>query len=371
MNNSNIPLFEWLIENLSKAKYDLANSSITGLKWSELVELTGFQIPDDLNLNKNDPLGATELRMVLGDIYKCDKSLVVPATGGSEANFIIFLAMVEPNTEVIVEQPGYSPLWLVPQMLGAKIVPWQRKFEDSFSLDLERLKELITESTRFVVFTNLHNPSGKLAPEKDIRAAAEIAAEKNANLLVDEIFLDVSNIPAFSAAMVDLDNVLVTSSVSKVYGIGGFRTGWIISPNEEITKKILRAKWQGSVAAPYFSELVIAAALRFAREKLIQRCKDVAKRNFPVVRGWIEDNNEILSWAPPDGGLLCYPKYEIGRDLSSVDLGKKLMTDFGVLISPGEYFGLDGHFRMSFMNPIEKLQIALNLISKTLKEIKL
>ena len=368
MKTARIPLFDWLIENLPKAKFDLANSSITGVKWSELVELTGFQIPADLNLNKNDPFGAPELRMVLGDIYKCDKSFVIPATGGSEANFIVFLAMVEPGAEVIVERPGYSPLWLVPQMLGAKIVPWYRTFEGGFALDLERLNELITERTKLVVFTNLHNPSGRLAPENDIKAAAELAAERGAILLIDEIFLDVANTPQTSAAMTGLENILVTSSVSKVYGIGGFRTGWIISPNDEITKKLLRAKWQGSVAAPYFSELVNAAALKYAREKLIQRTKKIASGNFPLVREWIENNTDILSWVSPNGGLLCYPQYKTKTKLGSVELGKKLMADCGVLLSPGEYFGLDGHFRMSYMLPENDLKYALNVVAEVIRK---
>jgi aspartate/methionine/tyrosine aminotransferase len=363
MNLPNIPLFDWLIENLPKAKYDLGNSSITGVKWSELIELTGFQIPDELNLNKNDPFGAPELRECLANIYNCNNTQVIPATGGSEANLIVFLAMVEPGSEVIVEYPGYSPLWQVPEMLGAKIRFWNRNFEERFALDLETLKESINSKTKLIVITNLHNPSGVLAPYEDIKAAAEIAKDNNVHLLIDEIFIDVSNTPQRSAA--GLENVIITSSASKVFGIGGFRTGWIIA-DDQVSKKCLDAKWRCSVAAPYFSELLIASALSKARDRLIQRCKDIADKNSPIVEKWIEDNSNILSWVPPDGGVLCYPKFGSSSNISSIELGRKLMNEYSVLISPGEYFGLDGNFRMSYMLSQDNLSYALDCVVKVL-----
>jgi aspartate/methionine/tyrosine aminotransferase len=365
MNLQRIPLFDWLIENIPKAKYDLGNSSITGVKWSELVELTGFQIPDELNLNKNDPFGALELRETLAGIYQCDKDQVIPTTGGSEANLIVFLAMVEPGSEVIVEQPGYSPLWQVPEMLGVKIKFWHRNFDNGFTLDLESLKESINTKTKLIVITNLHNPSGALAPFEDIKAAAEIAKDNNVYLLIDEIFLDVSSNLQPSAA--GLENVIITSSVSKVFGIGGFRTGWIIT-NDEVSKHCLDAKWRCSVAAPYFSEILIASALSKAHDQLIQRCKDVANKNSPMVKEWIEDNSALLSWVPPKGGVLCFPKFHSRSKLTSVELGQKLMSEHSILISPGEYFGLADHFRMSFMLQEHDLKSALNGIVDVLKK---
>jgi aspartate/methionine/tyrosine aminotransferase len=366
MNIPNIPLFDWLIDNLPKAKYDLANSSITGVKWSEFIDLTGFQIPDDLNLNKNDPFGAPELRRTLAEIYHCSDTQVIPATGGSEANLIVFLAMVEPGSEVIVECPGYSPLWQVPEMLGARINLWDRRFEDGFGLDIEKLKEIINKDTNLIVITNLHNPSGVLAPIDDIKAVAEIAKDKNAYLLIDEIFLDVSDTPQSSAAA--LENVIVTSSVSKVFGVGGFRTGWIVA-DDKIFDRCLKAKWQCSVAAPYFSELVNSAALSKARLKLIERCKSIAQKKMPIIKEWIELNREKLSWIPPAGGLLCFPKIASSNKMTSVEFGQKLMTEHGILISPGEYFGLDGHFRMSYMIPEKDLKYALKWITDVISQL--
>jgi aspartate/methionine/tyrosine aminotransferase len=356
-----IPLFDWLIENMPKAKFDLANSSITGVQFAELMNFTDFNIPDNFNLGKNDPFGAIELRETLAKIYNCNTTNIIPTTGGSEANLIVFLAMLNPSDRVIVEQPGYSPLWLVPEMLGAKVDFWYRKFEDGFKLDIESLKEKITRETKLVVVTNLHNPSGVLTEEKEIKAIGEIVKENNAFLLVDEIFLDVANRPQNSAA--DFNSIIVTSSVSKVYGIGGLRTGWIVA-SDEVAKSCLQAKWQGTVASPYLSELISASALANARKRILQRCKDSAARNFPVVKGWIETQEGVLDWIIPDGGVLCFPKFVTSTDMDSVKLGRKLIDESGVLISPGKFFGNDDHFRLTYMNPVEELKTALDAMGK-------
>jgi aspartate/methionine/tyrosine aminotransferase len=366
MHLPKIPLFEWLIENIPRAKFDLANSSITGVRFEELNNLIDIEIPDNFNLGKNDPFGAIELRETLSKIYNCDANNIIPTTGGSEANFIIFLATLNPGDRVIVEQPGYSPLWLVPEMLGVNVDFWNRRFEDGFKLDIESLKEKITNQTKLVIITNLHNPSGVLAEEEEIKAVAEVVEENNAYLLVDEIFLDVANRPQNSAA--DLNSIIVSSSVSKVYGIGGLRTGWIVA-SDDVAKQCLQAKWQGTVASPYLSELISASALANARDKLLQRCKDAAARNFPVVKEWIDANEGILDWVSPDGGVLCYPKFITTTDMDSVMLGRKFIDESGVLISPGKFFGNDDHFRLTYMNHIEELKAALDAMSLILKSI--
>ncbi len=364
MDMPKIPLFDWLIENLPKAKYDLANSSISGVPFSELLSLTGSKIPNDFNLGKNDPNGADELRNALAKIYNCKKENIVTTTGGSEANFLVFLAMLKPGDEVIVEQPTYSPLWLVPQMLGARIVTWERAYENGFSLDLEELKNKITSRTKLIVITNLHNPSGVLIDNDTINAAAEIAAEQHAILFIDEMFLDTAESKQATAA--GMESVLVTSSVSKVYGIGGLRTGWIVA-QEHLAAQCLGAKWQTTVASPYFSEVLAAIALSKARQKRIERCKSIARHNFPVVNDWMEENTHLIDWVPPAGGILCFPRYHTRSRIDSVKLCQKLVHERGVLLSPGKYFGSEGHVRLTYMNPESELRNALGAFSAVLE----
>jgi len=79
--------------------------------FSELQELTGYEIPADFDLGKNDHFGEENLRNALAGIYDWNPDNIVTATGGSEANFLSYLAIIEAGDEVIVENPGYEQMY--------------------------------------------------------------------------------------------------------------------------------------------------------------------------------------------------------------------------------------------------------------------
>jgi aspartate/methionine/tyrosine aminotransferase len=225
-----IELFDWLLSHASAARYNLAYSNVQGLTLEEYQKYTDFSVPLDFDLGINASVGAWELNRTLCSIYDCPPDAIVTTTGASEANFLVFLSLLDPGDEFIIEQPGYQPLWLTPELLGARRINWSRNFQKRFRVDVELLKELFTQNTKLVVFTNLHNPSGVLTERTSIEAIATIAEEHGAYVLIDEIFLDGTDIPQSSAF--GFPNVIVTSSTTKIYGIGGFHTGWIIAPKK-------------------------------------------------------------------------------------------------------------------------------------------
>ena len=358
-------LLDWMLENEKNSKYDFGISNIPGLSFSELQKLSDYEIPSDFDLGKNDHFGEENLRKVLAEIYNWDPDNIVTATGGSEANFLAYLATIEAGDEVIVENPGYEPMYRVPAMLGGKIIKWERKFNDDFRLDLDELKELISQRTKLIVLTNLHNPSGVLTPRKTMEAVAEIAEDIGASVLIDEMFLDASNTPSSSAA--GIEGIIVTCSVTKLYGLGGFRTGWIIA-DQEITKLCQKAKSMASAASPYLSEKITASVLSTAQDKLLDRFKGIANRNMAIVKDWMRERNEILEYVSPEGGIMCFPRYSLHMD--SVTLGRELLDKTGVLISPGKYFGLDGYFRLTAVDPKEQLIAGLKALGEGLDEIQ-
>jgi len=357
-------LLDWLLGNEKNAKYDFGISNIPGLLFSELQELTGYEIPADFDLGKNDHFGEENLRNVLAGIYDWNPENIVTATGGSEANFLSYLAIIEAGDEVIVENPGYEPMYRVPAMLGGKIVKWERKFDDDFRLDLDELNELISHRTKLLVLTNLHNPSGVLTPRRTMEAVAEIARDNGASVLIDEMFLDASNFPCSSAA--GIEGIIITSSVTKLYGLGGFRTGWIIA-EKETAKSCQQAKSMASAASPYLSELISKSVLLTAREKLLDRFKIIANRNMAIVKDWMEERSDILEFVSPAGGIMCFPRYTL--DMDSATLGRELLDKTGVLVSPGKYFGLDGHFRLTAVDPEEEVKAGLAALGEGLNEI--
>ncbi len=359
-------LLDWLLENEKDARYDFGISNIPGLLFSELQELTGYEIPADFDLGKNDHFGEENLREALAGIYKWDSDNIVTATGGSEANFLAYLATIEAGDEVIVENPGYEPMYRVPAMLGGKIEKWERKFDDDFQLDLDELNEIISPSKKLIVLTNLHNPSGVLTSRKTMEAVAGIARDNRAHVLIDEMFLDASNFPCSSAA--GIEGIIVTCSVTKLYGLGGFRTGWIIA-EKETAKLCQQAKSMASAASPYISEVISKSVVLTAREKLLERFKNIANRNMAIVKNWMDERKDIMNYVSPAGGIMCFPRYSL--EIDSVTLCRKLLDKTGVLISPGKYFGLDGHFRLTAVGPVNEVKAGLAALGEGLNEIKI
>jgi aspartate/methionine/tyrosine aminotransferase len=229
---------------------------------------------------------------------------------------------------------------------------------------LEGLQLNLTDDTKLVIMTNLHNPSGRLADRDSIRAAAETCAEKGACLLIDEIFLDGAFEPQSSAF--GLDNVIITSSVTKVYGLGGVRTGWVIAP-EDIAQKCQLAKSHTTAASSGLGEWINAKALALARDKLLDRFKTVAKRNHTIVKEWVDSNPDLVEWAAPGGGIICFPRFK--GDIPSEELCRRLLDEYGLLLIPGLYSGLEGHFRLSYQQPEEELRAALDSLGKGLRDI--
>ncbi len=360
-----IELFEWLRNNHERADYVLAFSKMKGVSKREYDELVDYDPGPELDLGRGDPNGANEFKQILAQMYGCGIDNIVTTSGGTQANFLVFLATLSKKDEFIIEQPGYQPMWLTPEMMEAKKVPWFRRFNDEFRLDVDALDALITDRTKLIVLTNPHNPTGVVADrELEIRRVAEIAQARGVYVLIDEIFLDGASVPQISAY--GLPNVIVTSSMTKVYGLGGQRTGWIIAPLE-IATECQHAKVHTNGSSSYVGEMMNAHALRNAREFLIQRFNKLSVSNFLVLSEWMEANQDILEWVEPHGGVMCFPRYRV--NMSSIELCQKLLHEHGVMVNPGEYFNLDRHIRLGYVCSEDMLRSGLKALGKGLREL--
>jgi len=364
MQAPRIDLFEWLLQNAPNATYNLAFSNIYGLTVEEYQKYTGFTLPKNFDLGSNAQYGAHELKETLSVIYNCTTDNIVTTTGASEANFLVFSSLLSQGDEFLIEQPGYQPMWLTPEMLGARRINWPRKFENMFRVDSETLSSLIAEKTKLVVITNLHNPSGVLASQKTIKTIAKIAEEHGAYVLVDEIFLDGSF--TSQPSCFGMPNVIVTSSATKIYGLGGLHTGWIIAP-QEIAMQCQTLKAHSTGAASYTSEIMTANILSKAQADLKNRFQKRAKTNLDLLRKWMNHHKEWFEWIEPDGGIVCFPKYIM--DIPSVKLCKYLFETQKILINPGTYFNQEGFIRLSYGCNELSLQNALDALEIGLQEL--
>jgi len=216
-----------------------------------------------------------------------------------------------------------------------------------------------------IVLTNLHNPSGVWTDRRTMESVAKVAEDHGCYVVVDEIYLD-GGFKRYPSSF-GLPRTIVTSSATKVYGLGGLHTGWIVAP-AEIAMECQRRKAHTTGSSSFVSEVMTSHALSTAREKLIARFRSRAEKNLGILRKWMHEHHDVLDWVEPDGGIICFPKYHL--DIPSVRLCKRLLDETGVLVNPGAFFNEEGHFRVSFGIETETLERALDELADALERFK-
>src|SRR5262249_30490380 len=212
----------------STARFNLANSGMAGFPLAELdVNLS------QLDINGPSIYGYEPLLAAIARRYRVPQESVVSAVGTSLANYLALAAATEPGDEVLVEQPTYDPLLAVAGYLGLEIKRFLRRPEQDFAVDLDDLKRNLSPRTRVIVLCNLHNPSGAFIPDSVMREVAALARRSGAYVLVDEVYREMTfSAEPQTAFHLDPDRFLITSSLTKAYGLSGLRCGWILAPKE-------------------------------------------------------------------------------------------------------------------------------------------
>jgi len=176
-----------------------------------------------------DPRFAIHLGEAIAARHGVHPDQVVLCVGASQANALVALAFLRSGDEVLVETPSYEALPGLASWLGAKVVPIRRSPESDWALDVDALARAITEKTRLVMLTHPHNPSGRPFSAAELVKLSGLPVP----VLVDEVYRDDLLDPPPIAASA---NVLTTSSLTKVYGLGPLRIGWVIASSEIAAK---------------------------------------------------------------------------------------------------------------------------------------
>jgi hypothetical protein len=262
---------------------------------------------------------------------------------------------------VLVERPAYDPLLAVPELLGANLVRFERRFEDGFRLDLDRVAAALTPRTRLIILTNPHNPTGALSGVHEMRALGELAERHGCYVLADEIYLDaIAGAPQPVAATLST-RIITTSSLTKTYGLAGLRCGWAIADPivcEEIRRVRDLVDGSGSVLA----ERAAAVALEHL-PALAARSRAVLTPNFALFDQFIA-GQPALEWVKPCGGTVAFPR--LCHVVSSDAFADRLVREFETAVVPGRFFEAPPHIRLALGIPRDVLARGLEAIARAL-----
>jgi hypothetical protein len=338
-------------------RFDLAISNVLGCS---LEDLPGAA--DALALSGRNDNGYVPLLEAIASRYGVPDTQVTTAQGCSGANFLVFAALLTHGDEVVVEQPGYDPLVGAARLLGANVLRFERRFEDGYALDAARIAAAMAPRTKLVVITSPHNPSSVRTDRPTLRDIGTIAAARGAHVLVDEVYLDAAD-PSMPTAATLGDTFIVTSSLTKSYGLAGLRCGWILS-SEAVAARLRRARdvvdGTGSIVTERLS------VLAFERlDELLARARTLLDTNMPLVRTFLNSRAE-LEWIDPGGGTVVFPRVR-GMD-DTAPFAERLLAERDTAIVPGRFFQAPSHFRLGFSGPTDRLRGGLKALGAVLDE---
>lgn len=341
----------------SSAKFNLATSGLDGFPLGQLpVKI------EDLEISIGGSYGYPPLQERLARKNDVSPDCIVAANGTSMANHLAMAALVEPGDEVLIEQPAYDPLLRVAEYLGASIRRFPRRFEDGFVLDPREVERHITPRTRLVVVTNLHNPSGARTPDSRLRLVGEIAQSRDAHVLVDEVYLDACFDPQARSSFHLGRNFIVTSSLTKAFGLSGLRCGWVIAP-KPLAERMWRINDLYGVIPAHVAELLSVIALD-SMHKIAEYARTRLQANRPILQQFLGSRRDLF--AIPAQGTTAFPQFAHGN----VDaLCQLLREKYDTTVVPGRFFEMPDHFRIGIGGSTDMLEEGLKRLGKALDEI--
>src|SRR5580658_2750807 len=340
----------------SNSRFNLAASGVLDYPLAELPARI-----DDLEIGGTGPYGYKPLMARLAAKAGVPEDCVVYTLGTSMANYVALNALVHRGDEVPVERPTYDPLLTILDHLGANVRRFERRAEKGFRLGLGELERNLTPKTRLVVLCNLHNPSSALTDDSTMRQAGETAAQVGARVLVDEVYLETLFDQPWRSAFHLGSNFVVTSSLTKAYGLSGIRCGWILAQPQLVLRM-----WQitdftyGSPVHP--AELLAVIAL-----DNLGRVRDRARALLEANRVLM---NEFLAGHPTIDceasrvGTTVFPRLKNG---DAGEFVRMVREQFETSVVPGEFFEQPQHFRIGFCGATETVRGGLERLSAALK----
>jgi aspartate aminotransferase len=283
---------------------------------------------------------------------------VLVSAGAKQTLYNLLFALLNPQDEVIVCAPYWVSYPEMIRMVYARPVIVTPE-DGGFVPRMKEIEEAISSSTRAVIINSPNNPSGAIYPESLIADLVAFCEQRGIYLIMDDIYHKLvfdgkTAVPAYRFTTRDIEttHVITINGISKLYGMTGFRIGWVIAPKPLIeiminiqaqttscTSVLLQAAAEGALTGLQSAVEALRLTLENNRRVMIQELQ-----SFPGIR-----------LIPPDATYYCLPDFRAyNRD--SVGLSKFLLEKALVVTVPGREFGMEGYLRLSYATTVKDVR---------------
>ncbi|MFD8498848.1 aminotransferase class I/II-fold pyridoxal phosphate-dependent enzyme [Amycolatopsis sp. NPDC059657] len=322
------------------ARYHLTASDAQTVTKAELLALAGDEDRErweSMDLSYGETYGLPELRAAIAGTYdNLEAEDVLCFAGAEEALNLAMHVLLDKGDHAIVITPNYQAAETIPlsicEVTGIALDP-----SDDWRLDVDALERAIRPNTKVISVNFPNNPTGTIPDKATWARLVRLADDRGIRLFSDEVYRGVElDREATLTQAADLSKTALSLNVlSKAYGLGGLRIGWIACRDRALLQRLERAKHYASICNSTLSEVLGLIALN-AKDRLLERNRRIIAENVPVFDAFFAAFPELFEWQPPKGGCVTFPRY-LGEDgVEAMCAG--LVTEAGVLLLPASLY---------------------------------
>ena len=346
----------WMGQNTNHLHGDtIANAMIDAIK-----EKTFCRYPA--------PEGFSELKQLILDDLGFEDSEVLLTSGATESLYLCMQALLEPEDNVILSDPGYFIIGdFAMRFAGeARYVPIYYE-ENNYKLTPDLLREHMDENTRMVILIDPLNPLGSSYTEDELKEFAQIAKENDLYLLHDITYKDFAR-EHFLAENYAPEQTLTIYSFSKIFGMAGLRIGGVVS-SKPIIDAIKNAV-VNDLGVNIISQYGAIAGLK-SKPEWFEDMRQTCFENQRMIHEMVEPIDGVfLPVYPSDANMMAVDLSGAGidpKEMSNYLIEKKLFTREGEYTS--EEFG-HKYLRISFSIPTEQIKVFCEEFPKAVEALR-
>ena len=307
-----------------------------------------------------EPL-AVKLRDFNGVSFDPETQLLV-TPGSNQAFMVVMTTILEPGDEVAIASPYYFNHHMAIELCGGVVREIQLSEEDGFQMTMEDVEAALTEQTRAVVIISPNNPTGTVYRPEEIATITRELTERGIYVISDDAYevfcYDGASHTSVAGLADSTDNVITLGSLSKTFGMTGWRIGYIAA-SAELCRQALKVQDAMAICAPIISQVAATAALEQMPGYPLGMIAELDERRS-ILENTL-DNIPALHWNKTDGALFAMVRADIGGE--DRELAWELLDRAEVLTVPGSAFGRQwkGFLRISYgCSPRDRYEEALS-----------
>ena len=330
--------------------------------------------------------GLLDLRQAIVKKLSRDNNLeytvnqIVVSNGAKQSVYNLCMALLDPGDEVILPAPYWVSYYEIVKMAGGVPVVAHSTIEQDFKCDPEQIEALITDRTKFILYSSPCNPSGSVFTYEELKAMASMLQNYEHVLVISDEIYEHINFTQQHYSMASMegmkDRTVIINGMSKGYAMTGWRLGYIAGP-DWIADACTKIQGQVTSGATSFGQKAAAVALESDHTPTYEMVKAFHQRRDLIVS--LLEQIPLLLVNRPQGAFYVFPDVsayfgkatstgQIVRDADEMSL--YLLAEAQVSSVSGVAFGNEKCIRLSYATSEDKLKDAAQRISTALSKLR-